>query len=226
MNGNQDIEHILLASEDEPDTASRTLERRFAQASESKGFRAAYEIFNGHYIEIRTRDLRSKPRRYTLDLAFLDPDPLRRRIVAWRWLGVALALLVAAALPVVYVHYSPNTELTAPWIALVILSGAGSAVVMLWALHRSCDKLLFHSQHGRAPLVEFLNDKPARHEFREFVQDLIHRIRQAREQRYPSSRALLAAELREHRRLKDEGVLGADEYEAVKARILQYHGVD
>lgn len=226
MNGEQDIEHILLASDDEPGMAPRTTERRFAQASEFMGHRAAYEIFNGHYMEIRSRSWRSQSRRYVLDLAFLDPEPLRRRVVAWRWLGAALGLLAVSALPAVYAHYSPSAELTAPWIATVILSVAASAVILLWALHRSCDKLLFHSQHGRAALLEFLNNKPAKHEFRAFVQDLIQRIRQAREQRYPSSRALLAAELREHRRLRDEGVIDADEYDAVKARILQSHGVD
>lgn len=224
-NGIDVMDHILLSSEEQPQAATRTTQRRFVQAAEVKGLRASYEIFNEHYLEIRVRRLLAKPSAYRVDLRFLDAAPVRRRIVDWPLFGAALGLLVAATLPAVYLWYWSRLILGSPWLPALILTGAGAWVVALFGLYRSSDKLLFYSRHGRIPLVELLNNKPRRGEFEDFLRDLVRHIRLAEEMDGANPRARLAAELREHRRLKDEAVIDASAYEAVKARILHHHTV-
>lgn len=215
------MEHILLSSEHTPETAGHTTQRKFLQASELKGYRAAYEIFNVHYLDIQVSKKHRKPTRYKVDLGFLDPTPRHQRMIDWPLLGTAVGLLAATFLLSVYVQYSARPALSSPWFPLVIVMGAGAFVFALIGLHRSSDTILFHSQHGRIPLVVLLNNKPTKADFQDFLQDLVQRIGDAQARYYSSARERLAAELREHRRLKDEAIISVDTYEAVKQRILR-----
>lgn len=217
------MEHILLTSEHNSDTATHTTQRNFVQASDSKGYRAEYEIFNAHYVGVQIGKANKKTLDYTVDLTFLDPTPVRSRNIDWLFLNTALGLLAVTFLLYTYVQASAFPVLESPWFPLLILLGAGAFIAVLIGLHRSSDRILFYSRHGRAPLVDLLNNNPGKNEFQDFLQDLEQRIRQAQEGAYPNTREHLAAELREHRRLKDEAIISVEEYETVKRRILGSH---
>jgi hypothetical protein len=223
MNSDQEIEHIFLASEEEAEMGPRTTHRKFRQIRESTGYRAAYEVFNQHYLEIRVKKFHAKPSQYTVDLAFLDSTPIRCRTIDWLWLGVALALLAITAALAMYAYHSSQSLIQSRWLPVTVLVGMCASIAALISIYRSSDKLVFYSQHGRAPLLELLNKKPKENEFKSLVEELIRRIRIGQKERYPSTKDLLVAELREHRRLRDEGIIGATQYEAIKARILQCH---
>jgi ribosome-binding protein aMBF1 (putative translation factor) len=82
---------------------------------------------------------------------------------------------------------------------------------------------VFYTRHGRAPLLRFLNRNPTAAELETFVADISNRIQRARTQ-WDNRQQFLSAELKEHRRLKDQGILTPESYEAVKRRILGKHG--
>lgn len=217
------MEHILLTSDPNHslESAAHVTQRKFFQASELKGYRAAYELFNGHYLEIQITGRHRKSIQYTVDLGFLDPTPIRLRTIDWPLLGAAVGLLAATLLLSVYIRSSAMSALENPWFPMVILLGAGACAVTLIGLYRSSDKILFYSQHGKIPLVVLLNGKPTKPDFQDFLQDLVQCIHDAQQRFYSSARERLAAELREHRRLKDKAIIAADAYEAVKNRILR-----
>lgn len=217
------MEHILLSSGQKSETVAHQTQRQFRQFSKMKGYRVDYEIFNGHCLEIHVNKAHTKPVRYSVDLEFLDPTPTRLRIVDWPLLGTAFSLLTAMVFVSRHLQSSAMTALQNPWFPAVILLSVGACIVGLIGLYRSSDKILFYSQHGRLPLVELLNKNPTRAQFHDFLHDLVGRIQEAKKRSCPSAHERLAAELREHRRLKDEAIIAADKYEAVKRRILSTH---
>lgn len=223
MTESEPIEHILLASEEESADGPRTTQGEFRQVSESKGYRASYEIFNQHYVEVRLSKLHTKPSRYVVDLTFLDPQPLRLRSIAWPLLTTALVLLATTIIVAIYLHDSTRPLFQDPWLSVAIGTGTTGVVIGLLALYRSSDKLLFYSQNGRLPLLELLNRRSEKTDLQNFIHELGQRIQSAREQYHPRAREFLAAELREHRRLKEEAVISEQEYESTRARILQCH---
>ena len=105
-------------------------------------------------------------------------------------------------------------------VVAALLTGAFISLGLLF--YRFSDCIVFCSQHGRWPLLTLLNHNPTPEQLQHFVDGLSDRIRQARVH-WPDRQQLLSAELREHRRLKDEGILSAEKYDAVKRRILSKH---
>lgn len=217
------IEHIYLAGDPTSEPTPRVHNLKLAQAATTKGYTAQLAIFNDIYLSVHTKRLRAKPHRYWLHLAFLDPTSRRERRLAWRWLLAALGLGGTGA-ALLGAGHGASTPQSGP-IPLPAALGCIAAAVVCTAvtMYRSYDKLVFRSRHGAMPLIEMLNNHPDRRTFAAFLEELKRRIEAARREYGPSQRELLSAELREHRRLRDEGVLSAEDYEAVKARILSCH---
>ncbi len=219
------VEEIFLGTGEAADAGPRQTDRIFRQVSRLKGHRATYEIFNGRFLQVHIRGRHTKPRRYTVDLAFLCAQPVRRVTVAWRLLGVAFVAAIITVLLAAYFYHTNKPLVLNPWLPVVVVTGTVAAVVGLLGLHRCSDRLLFHSEHGETVFLELLNNGQKNKEFRSFVDDIARCIEQTRAQRYKGdSPAFLVDELREHRRLKDEAVIDERAYESARTRILQRHG--
>ncbi len=233
------IEHIYLAGEvaghpardpadgpgDGPasEPTPRVHNLQLAQASPTKGFTGQLAVFNDIYLSVHTQRLRAKSCRYWLHLAFLDPTPRRERRLAWRWLLVALGLGGAGAALLITGLDGAIPLSGSIWLPGALVCIAAAAVCTAATMYWSYDKLVFRTRHGGMPLVEMLNNRPDRRSFAAFLEELKRHIEAARMEYGPDNRELLSAEMREHRRLRDDGVLSAEEYDAVKARILRCH---
>lgn len=216
-------ESICLSSEDNPaeSPAEQITHHCLEQKSRLRGYEARYRIFNEHYIEVETRGMFRRPCHYEVDCAFLDPRPRQVLRVDWWSAGVSLVLFAslaalawrAPALPVT------GTALTVGFGLLLVASTFSLGL----CLFRTTDRVLFYTAHGRMPLLKLLNRKPTPGQLQAFVTDVTKRIEAIREAQ-AGKEEYLSAELREHRRLKDEGILSDDAYEVVKKRLLRAHG--
>lgn len=216
-------ESICLSSED-IDTdrpAEKTTNSRFVQHGRLFRYEADFRIFNDHFVEVRTGGLFRRPRSYELDCTFLDPHAKRVLRIDW-WSGGTFLLLLSGAMALPWLAASPRISTLALAGLLALMLGAAAAALLV-CLHRSSDSVVFYTRHGRAPLLRFLNRNPTAAELETFVADISNRIQRARTQ-WDNRQQFLSAELKEHRRLKDHGILTPESYEAVKRRILGKHG--
>jgi hypothetical protein len=216
-------ESICLSSED-IDTdrpADKTTNSRFVQQGRLFRYEAHFSIFNEHFIEVRTNGVFRHPRSYELDCTFLDPHARRVLRIDWWSAGVFL-LLLSCALALPWLAASSAISTLALAGSVVLMFGAAAAALLV-CLHRSSDSVVFYTRHGRAPLLRFLNRNPTAAELECFVSDISERIQRASAQ-WDNKQQFLSAELKEHRRLKDQGILTPESYEAVKRRILGKHG--
>src|SRR5262245_62192524 len=58
------------------------------------------EVIDYYFLSVRISRPRSPAAEYVLDLRFADPELYRSRHVAWRWIGVTLALAAILGLAV------------------------------------------------------------------------------------------------------------------------------
>jgi hypothetical protein len=208
------VEHICLASDTEDSSQARVINRRFEQLSNWRRRRAVFTVFNEYHVAIETSGLGRKPRGYQFDLSFLSSRPNRVIRIDWTLALLALALLAVGVGTLVY-------GTVAVLLSVALLMGGFCALLL--ALCRSSDRLVYLSKHGRAPLLVLQNKTPDPTALQSFTTELGQRIRRGRH-RWPDRRSYLSAELREHRRLHEEGILSQQEYERIKRRILDRHG--
>jgi hypothetical protein len=214
-------ESICLSSEEVDDErpVEQTTNSRFEQKGLFGSCEARFRVFNDHYIEVKTSGLFKRDCEYELDCTFLDPRPVRVLRIDW-WSGGLFLVLVACLAAVAW----RMPELSAPpasiWLAVTALVIA-AALALGTCLYRSSDRIIFYTRHGRAPLLKLLNRRPAPDQLESFVADIARRIERAKRQ--DDSEEFLSDELREHRRLKEQGVLTEQGYEVVKRRLLRAH---
>ena len=81
---------------------------------------------------------------------------------------------------------------------------------------------MFYSLHGRVPLVVMFYRLPDRATLDAFNDGLVREIKGAGVL-YPHTSETLSEELKEHRRLREAGVISSRRYDIVKRRILGQH---
>ncbi|WP_290538366.1 hypothetical protein [Alcanivorax sp.] len=199
-----DIHQALLAVPAESDWKAEMV---FLQAPGWWRPRRQLTLFNGRYLEWRERKGRSDSAR-VINLAFVKPEPILQRTLAWCSITVmALAALVTGLS--VHAAWLPGMIGGA---LLVLLSGLNS-------LRCSSASFQFVTRHGGAPVFALYRQRGDR----ERVEKVLKAIGVRGQKAWtllPKGKARLAAEVAEHRRLADSGCLSRDTYEAAKQRIF------
>jgi hypothetical protein len=217
-------EHILLESDDREVPALRDARKVHARVEVRSRLRRGVlqlEIIDYYYLAVRTCSPSTKLE-YVLDLRFIDAPPRVARHVAWRWIAASLGG-VALATVIVRSDFSATHWWHHYGLAL---SGGVLAIWVLatWvAAYRSIETVHLSSMHGEATLLEFTGGIGTRRHLRQFIAKLAAHIRLASAARRRTRAEHLRDEMREHARLREIGVLSAEEYESSKARILAQH---
>ena len=217
-------EHILLES-DESEVPDLRTARKLHGHLRVPGIlhRRAIELYliDYYYLAARVWHGRSRVREYVLDLRFVDPALQLSRHIPWRSIA-ATALLVsasAASLWFVATSQAPWPWGQHGWLAAcaVLLGLTACAVIVCW--YRTTLSLVVQTQHGRARVLELTGRLGTFNQIRRFALKLAAHSQLAAERRRPKTEQL-RNEMREHRRLKEAGVLAEKDYEAAKSRIL------
>ena len=215
-------EHILLEAESPQVPQAHEARRSHACIGLRSRLRrrvVTLEIIDYYYLSVRSLS-RSGQLEFTLDLRFVRAPRLARHI-AWRWMAT---MLVLAALTV-----ASTALLRSPGIwqhhvlPLSIGLGAASACATAACIYMTTETVSLTSTYGVARLLEFTGGLGTFRAFRPFLAKLAAHIRLASGARRRTKAEHLRDEMREHLRLREIGILSADEYEASKARILAQH---
>lgn len=92
------------------------------------------------------------------------------------------------------------------------------------AVYRSHDRLVFYSQNGRTPLVTLFNRNPDQETLSTFISIFTDQIMEASTNlNFICGNERLNAELKEHRRLMEKGIISRKGYDISKSRILDRH---
>jgi hypothetical protein len=218
-----DYEHVCLASEEAEEPAPGfPAGAVVAELEQSAGGLARQlTIFERNRLGVRIRRPSGRLEQYWLNLAFLDPRPVRAASREW-W--VAGGLLAGIGLVQLLLARYSLVSWSLEWLAVACALLASGAFALAVAARRRFGRLVFRTRHGRVPILELAHGASDRRRLAGFVALLQASIRAAANRRETGRTELLRNEMHEHRRLLEAGVLQAGEFEQARARILRAHG--
>lgn len=214
-------EHIFIGSEDlsaDPARAARTPRGTVVLKNPIRRTGAELTLFDEGYLKVTELTKGNNAETpFFLDLRFVDPVPKIERVIAVRWLAAALGCAAFAALAAFLLRFDALHD-AAAW----ALAGAAIAtIVMLYVgVYLSHEKIEFCTLHGRASVLRLVANLGSIKKYRAFVPMLCRAIEEAAERIGADTAAYLRAEMREHYRLRGDGVLDSDECARGTGRIL------
>jgi hypothetical protein len=213
-------EHIFIESEDlssNPAAAARTLRETVVLRNPVRRSGAELALFDEGFLKVTPLRNKDTDEPFFLDLRFVDPVPTLDRVIAVRWLTGALGCGALMALAAFLMRFDALYTFAA-----VALGGATLAAVVTHyvGLYLSHEKTEFCTLHGRATVLELVANFGSIKKFRAFVPALSHAIEEAAERIGVDTAAFLRAEMREHYRLRGDGVLDNDDCARGTGRIL------
>lgn len=213
-------EHVFIGSEEisaDPAAAARTPRAAAVLRNPVRRSGAELTLFDEGYLKVTALRKGEAGVPFFLDLRFVDPVPNIDRVIAVRWLAAALGFAATAALAAFLPRFDA-LQVAAWW---VLGAAAVAAVATLYVgVYRSHETTEFCTLHGRAPVLRFVANLGSIRRFRAFVPRLCHAIEEAAERIGTDTAAYLRAEMREHYRLRGDGVLDNDACAAGTGRIL------
>jgi len=216
-----DITEITLSSDFDDDAHLKPehINVAFVQEQKFKGVRRTFKIFNDTQLHYTLKSFRHKDnKKHRVNLSYVSNQPERECTVAWKWLSTAFATLVWSML---LLYIGLFTQFKADYIAIVgVLLGTFSMIAMLTFYYRTQDKLIYRSFFGNISLFEVSNHKPGNREFDLFMEKLRQHIKLAQDKLSMHHR--LVGELKDLRRIRDEGKISNEQYESARDIIFKH----
>jgi hypothetical protein len=194
------------------------------QVSFIKAYAVHFTIFDEHFISVHIKRLFRRPVNYWVDLRCVEPMPVRVFTIdrPSMWVSATLTLLSTVFLLVAWLSVSPLLWFTVA--APLLCSALIAALIMA---QRSKNRVQFFSRYGRIPWFELLVDKPRRRTVEAFIETITSTIIKAKNNpvnnQNDGNEGSLGAELREHRKLMEGGIISERDYNSVKSRLLRQH---
>jgi len=209
-------EHIFIASDEAPDprSAAQTIRKRWRLANPLRRELTKVTLFKEGYLEVVEKGRGRSGEPFRLDLTYLDPIPSISRVIAKRAWLLAFGFAALAVGAIALSSFGPLV------LSFGLAAGAAALGAAAIAMHRSHEKIEFSTLHGRARVLALGANFGAIKPMRAFVPELSRAIEEAAEKMTGDTQAFLRAEMREHYRLRGEGVLSPEICAESTGRIL------
>lgn len=190
------------------------------QESSARGEKRSFEIYNEKFMKVSTTNIINN-QSYHLNLSMLAPWPVRHRDISWQWLLAVLYFSLTTLTYTSYLFYfqeSSKLERLLPFIVIFLLL---SLAAFLMFLYRSPNVTQFKTRYGNCSVLSLLYKNPNKNEFKEFIEEIKLRSLLASQAVKLEKNQMLDIEMKELRRLRNEGIITQHHYADAKARIIQ-----
>ena len=198
--------------------ARKHVNRVMVQESRFKGEVRRFEIYNDKFIKINIRNVFGD-KTYHVNMGMLEPWPTLHRRISWRWLLGLSYFGLATLIYGIYLYLHPDNETIGRLIPFITLLLLLALAALLMFLYSSPNVMEFRSRYGNCPLIGLLKNNPNKQEFRHFTDELKTRVLAASQVVTFNKKQMLDIELKELRRLTNEGILLEQEYQQAKERV-------
>jgi hypothetical protein len=215
-------EHIQIGGETKESAEEPTIvSKQFSLANIVRGLQLEFTLFNEGFLKVREHRRKSAARDYMLELKFLNPKPMviKRFVTETFWvalgmLGVALVAWLLTAL----------TDLDPYTVPTSIVFATGAIVALLLCTYQSGEKILFCTASGNIPVLIIIASFGSFHRSRKIVPEISNAIGRAISNNTLDVEPYLRAEMQDHYRLRNEGVISSKACNMGTARILSRFG--
>lgn len=217
----QGITEITLSSdfEDDEHLKPERINIEYVQEQRFKGVKRRFKIFNDTQLYYTLNSFKHKDnKQHRINLSYVSTQPERECVVAWKWLSIAIATIVWSTL---LLYVGIFTQYNADFIVIVgVLLGTLSMLAMMTFYYQTQDKLIYKSYVADVPLFEVSNHKPGNRGFDTFMASLRKHIETGQESLSMPQR--LVGELKDLRRIRDEGTISNEQYESARTIIFKH----
>ena len=213
-------EHIYIGSEDlsaDPAIAARTPREAVVLRNPIRHTGAELTLYDEGYLKVTEVAKGTANAPFFLDLRFVDPVPKIERVIAVRWLAAALGCGALTALAAFLLRFDAFHTVALVALGIAVLATAATLYVGVYSSHENIE---FCTLHGRASVLRLVANVGSLKKFHAFVPMLCRAIEEAAERIGADTAVFLRAEMREHYRLRGNGVLDSDECARGTGRIL------
>jgi hypothetical protein len=221
-------EHISL--EAEADIAApparpphRKVRSTFALKISMRKCSTELSLLDDHYLQINAVRARNDAKKYSIDLRFLNSQPVRVRRIAWTWFALSAVSFVVGAAGLWFAWSKAEPVFSSPAFIGACVALIAATIAAVDGVRSTTESLNFTSVHGGAPFVSVIGGLGSTKKGKAFFVSIIKEIAAAKAARPQGKQQWLRDEMREHHRLRELGVLNEADYEASKARILKSH---
>ena len=191
----------------------------FEQSNALQGMYRQFSVFNDTQCYQKVKHKHRRKYKFRVDLAYLDPRPFRIRNIVWKWLYASLALWVTDAI-LLFAGFFDRTSVI--FLGSVTAITVAAMITLLAFFYLSNDTVYFRSRFGKVRLLELANNNPDKESFRNFINKIVVKINKSKSAKGMNQSQMLASELKELRRLKDETIVPEEAYERAKRRIFRH----
>jgi hypothetical protein len=221
-------EHISL--EGEADIAApparpphRKVRSTFTLKSALRKCSTELSLLDEHYLQVNIVRARKDAKKYSIDLRFLNSQPVRVRRIAWTWFALSAASCAVASVGWWFAWSKAEPLYLSPAFIGACVALIATAFAAVEGVRSTTESLNFTSVHGGVPFVSVVGGLGSIKGGKAFFVSIIKEIAAAKAARPQGKQQWLRDEMREHHRLRELGVLDQADYEASKARILKAH---
>ena len=175
------------------------------------------EFFSNGWVHIESQRRGRTPIEHRIDLQFLDPVPTIRACYPWRLLKAAGILAGISVLVGTPAAFGLLSWFTVPATVVVV---SVTLLTLFVAFYLSHEKINFQTLHGRANAIRFGAGLGTIRRYRKLLPKLVEAIADAAESVQDETVVYLRAEMREHYRLRSDGIVSEQECAASTGRIL------
>lgn len=198
--------------------ARKQINRIMVQESRFKGETRRFEIYNDKFIRINIHNVFGD-KTYHLNMGMLEPWPILHRRISWRWLLALGYFSVTTLIYGIYLYLNPTSETIGRLVPFITVFVLLVLAALLMFLYSSPNVMEFRSRYGNCPVISLLKNRPNKQEFKHFADELKTRVLAASQVVTFNKKQMLEIELKELRRLTDDGILLEHEYLQAKQRV-------
>lgn len=220
----EQAEHLVLESEpvrfdgSESDLeASRTVSNKIEIRDRARGLATLFIFYDQGVLRLSQRRRSKRSKSLLFNLRYLDPVPTITRHPAKRMFKIALGLGGTAVLATLLAQF---TLLHVYALPTSIALGTACLIALMLAVYLSHQKFTFYTLHGRLPAIRLSAGYGYGRRFQAVLPLLSRCIEESAEYIGDDTTVFLREEMREHYRLRGDGILTPEECNQGTERIL------
>lgn len=211
------VQHPALTTEAIRQRDAREVSGRHELRDKLRGRRTVVTLFEEGWLDVAVERRGKSNTHHRIDLRYLDPVPSVRRYHPIRLLkaagilgGITALFAIPASLGWLAAYSIPAT----------IIAGLATFGALFVAYYLTHEKIDFVTMHGRAQVIRFGAGLGTIKKFRKLVPVIVDAIGNAVESINDETAVYLRAEMREHYRLRNEGILSESQCAESTGKIL------
>jgi hypothetical protein len=214
-------EHIYLSDDsgDEAGPQPKVISGRLVLRDRLRRNIARFTLYEEGYLRLDERR-RGKPiRSHQLNLRYLDPVPSLEPYYPRRLLKIAVGCTAATMLAALLSLFDALSRFAIPATAA---AGVATIIGFVLFVYMSHEKVVFRTLHGGAAALTLEVGLGYKRRFHAALPQIVRAIDNAAESIGDETAAFLRAEMREHYRLRGDGILTEEECSDSTGRILMH----